>query len=227
MTTTEFALQATTRTEQKKQVKTLRQAGQIPAVLYGNGVTNQSVKVDQLEFLKVYHKAGSSGLVELSIEGHKPIHVLITEVQNDHLGSPQHIDFHQVNMNEAIRTEVPLKLTGEAPAVYNLGGSLIQVLEEIEVEALPANLPQAIEVDVNGLDEFDMHLSVSDLKIPADVTVLTDEHEMVCKIEAPRSDEEMAELDAEIGDEVGEAGAEDGATAEDSSEGSKESSESK
>lgn len=204
MSTTDFALQATARTEQKKQVKALRQSGQIPAVVYGNGFDTQVIKVSQLEFLKVYHKAGSSGLVELSVDEHKPLHVLISEVQNDHLGSPQHIDFHQVNMNEAIRTEVPLKLIGDAPGVYNLGGSLIQTLEEVEVEALPANLPQAIEVDISGLEEFDAHLSVSDLVIPADVTVLTDEHEMVCKIEAPRSDEEMAELDAEIVDEVAE-----------------------
>ncbi len=204
MSTTDFALQATARTEQKKQVKALRAAGQIPAIVYGKGFDSQMVKVNQLEFLKIFHRAGSSALVELSVDEHKPLHVLITEVQNDHLGSPRHIDFHQVNMNETIRTEVPLKLVGDAPGVYNLGGSLIQVLEEIEVEALPANLPQAIEVDITGLEEFDAHLSVSDLVIPANVTVMTDEHEMVCKIEAPRSDEEMAELDAEIVDAVAE-----------------------
>ncbi len=210
MSTTEFTLKATGRTEQKKQVKALRESGQIPGIIYGNDVENQMVKVSQLEFLKVFHKAGSSGLVELSLDEHKPLHVLITETQNDHLGNPIHIDFHQVNMNEVIRTEVPLRLIGDAPGVFNLGGSLIQTLEEVEVEALPANLPQAIEVDISGLEEFDAHLSVSDLVVPADVTVLTDEHEMVCKIEAPRSDEEMAELDAELGDEVGEAAAEEG-----------------
>ncbi len=141
-------------------------------------------------------------MIELMIDASDPVNVLIHEVQTNHLGRPLHVDFYQVKMDEAIRTEVPLKLVGEAPGVFNLGGSLVQALEEVEVEALPANLPSSIEVDVSSLEELESSLSVVDIVVPEKVTILSDEHEMVCKVEAPRSEEEMAELDAEMGEEV-------------------------
>lgn len=195
-------LQVETRTDMGKKAQQLRTSGKIPAVLYGRGDTNQSVAVDALVFAKAFQKAGHSGLVELTVDDAKPVNVLIQDVQTNHLGRPLHIDFYQVKMDEAIRTEVPLKLVGEAPGAFNLGGSLVQVLEEVEVEALPANLPNTIEVDVSGLEELESSLSVADLVAPDKVTILTDDHELVCRVESPRSEEEMAELDAEMGEEV-------------------------
>lgn len=195
-------LQVETRTDTGKKAQQVRTSGKIPAVVYGRGDTNQSVAVDVLVFAKAFQKAGHSGLVELAVDDAKPVNVLIQDVQTDHLGRPLHIDFYQVKMDEAIRTEVPLKLVGEAPGAFNLGGSLVQVLEEVEVEALPANLPNAIEVDVSGLEELESSLSVADLQVPDKVKVLTDEHELVCRVESPRSEEELAELDAEMGEEV-------------------------
>lgn len=195
-------LQVETRTDMGKKAQQLRTSGKIPAVLYGRGDTNQSVAVDALVFAKAFQKAGHSGLVELTVGDAKPVNVLIQDVQTNHLGRPLHIDFYQVKMDEAIRTEVPLKLVGEAPGAFNLGGSLVQVLEEVEVEALPANLPNTIEVDVSGLEELESSLSVADLVAPDKVTILTDGHELVCRVESPRSEEEMAELDAEMGEEV-------------------------
>ncbi len=195
-------LQVETRTDTGKKAQQVRASGKIPAVVYGRGDNNQSVAVDVLVFAKAFQKAGHSGLVELAVDDAKPVNVLIQDVQTDHLGRPLHIDFYQVKMDEAIRTEVPLKLVGEAPGAFNLGGSLVQVLEEVEVEALPANLPNAIEVDVSGLEELESSLSVVDLQVPDKVKVLTDEHELVCRVESPRSEEEMAELDAEMGEEV-------------------------
>lgn len=195
-------LQVETRTDMGKKAQQLRTSGKIPAVLYGRGDTNQSVAVDALVFAKAFQKAGHSGLVELTVDDAKPVNVLIQDVQTNHLGRPLHIDFYQVKMDEAIRTEVPLKLVGEAPGAFNLGGSLVQVLEEVEVEALPANLPNTIEVDVSGLEELESSLSVADLQAPDKVEILTDEHELVCRVESPRSEEELAELDAEMGEEV-------------------------
>ena len=195
-------LDADVRENTGKKLRQERNAGKIPGVLYGRELESKIVSVDNLVFSKVYHKAGHSGLVELTVGDTKPVNVLIQDVQTDYLGRPLHIDFYQVKMDEAIRTEVPLKLVGDAPGAFNLGGSLVQVLEEVEVEALPANLPSHIDIDVAVLEELEASLSVADITVPDKVKILTDEHEMVCKIEPPRSEEEMAELDAEMGEEV-------------------------
>lgn len=195
-------LQAETRAETGKKTRQVRQKGQVPGVVYGRGKSNQNVAVDTLIFNKIYQKVGQSGLIELSVGEAKPVNVLIHDVATNHLGKPLHIDFYQVKMDEIIRTAVPLKLIGEAPGMFNLGGSLVQVLEEVEVEALPVDLPASIEVDVSSLEELESSLSVADLSMPDKVAILTDQHEMVCKIESPRTEEEMAELDAEMGEEV-------------------------
>lgn len=185
-----------------KALASLRSNGHVPGVVYGKGVESRMISVDELALARLYSHAGSSSLIELTLDDQKPVHVLIHDVQKTHLGKLSHVDFLQVKMNESIRTEVPLKMVGDAPGVFNLGGSLVQNLEEVEVEALPANLPSAIEVDVSGLEELDASLSVADLKIPDGVTLLTDAHELVCRVEAPRSEEELAELDAEMGEAV-------------------------
>lgn len=204
-------LKVQARTVSGKKLADLRAQGLVPGIVYGKGAESHLISVEDLPLERMYHKAGSSGLIELAIEGAQPVHVLIQDVQKTHLGKLSHVDFLQVKMDEAIRTEVPLRLIGDAPGVFNLGGSLVQNLEEIEVEALPTDLPSNIEIDVTGLEELEASLSVADLKIPKGVTVLTDEHELVCRVEAPRSEEEMAELDAEMGEAV--------APAEDSADG--------
>ena len=185
-----------------KALSAVRMAGTVPGIVYGKGVEPRMISVDELALARLYSHAGSSSLIGLTLDNEKPVHVLIHDVQKTHLGKLSHVDFLQVKMDEAIRTEVPLKLVGDAPGVFNLGGSLVQNLEEVEVEALPAKLPSAIEVDVTGLDALEASLSVADLTIPEGVTLLTDEHELVCRVEAPRTEEELAELDAEMGEAV-------------------------
>lgn len=198
----QFTLPVAVRTETGKATKRVREEGKVPGIVYGRDVEPQIVSVEDLVLTRIFHKAGHTGLIELAIGDKKPVHVLITDVQTNHLGRIQHVDFHQVKMDEIVRTEVPLRLVGDAPAVFNLGGSLVQTLEEVEVEALPAFLPSHIEVDVSGLEELEVGLSVADIVMPDKVTLLTDVQETVCKIEPPRSEEEMAALDAEMGDEV-------------------------
>lgn len=208
-------LKVETREKIGKKARQERAVGKIPGIVYGREFKPQAVSVEALVFAKAYHKAGHSGLVELAVGESKPVNVLIHDVQTNHLGRPLHIDFYQVKMDEAIRTEVPLKLVGEAPGAFNLGGSLVQVLEEVEVEALPANLPSHIDVDVSVLEELEASLSVANIVVPDKVTVLTDEHEMICRVEPPRSEEEMAELDAEMGEEVAPEADETDGSAED------------
>ncbi len=211
-------LTVTQRSETGKQTKLVRAKGMVPGVIYGREVEPQAISVDALVLARTFHRAGQTGLIELTIDDAKPVHVLISDLQKDYTGAIRHFDLHQVKMDEVVTTEVPIRLIGESSAVFNLGGSLVQVLDGLEVEALPVNLPQNIEVDVSGLTELESHISVADIKLDTKVKVLTDESEMVCRVESPRSEEELAELDAEMGDEVP---AEVAAEAEQTTEGDK------
>jgi large subunit ribosomal protein L25 len=122
-------------------------------------------------------------------------------------------------MNKTIRTEVPLHFTGEAPAVFQEEGSLLKNIEEVEVETLPAKLPAHIEVDISGLDDFSKTIHVSDLNVPEGVEVLVDGEELICKVEPPRSEEEIAALEEEVGDAIPEGAAEESAEGGEEGEG--------
>lgn len=204
-----------------KKVRSLRAEGNVPAVLYGHGTESQSLSVSQRSLAKVFADAGSNKIVSLSIGDSKPNSVMIQDVQVDpRTGAIMHADFYKVKMNEKIKAEIPLHFVGESTAVYKLEGSLIQGLTTVEVESLPANLPESLEVDIAVLDDFDKTIHVSDLTIPANVELLTDTSELIAKVEPPRSDEELEDLDAPVVDEV--AGEEGDAEAKSEGEESKE-----
>ena len=215
-------LAAQTRQARGKQVKAVRAEGNVPAVIYGHGVDAQPLSVSLRGLTKVFADAGSNKMVALSIDDGKPYNVMIQDVQTDsRSGQIIHADFYKVKMNEKIKAEIPLHVIGESTAVYKLEGSLIQGLSTVEVEALPANLPENIEVDISVLDDFDKTIHVSDLTIPGNVELLTDTTELVAKVEPPRSDEELEDLDAPVVDEV--AGEEGDAAEVDSEEKTEDS----
>jgi len=193
-----------------KKLEASRKAGLVPGVVYGNQKDNQPVFVNAHDFSRAFHQAGYSTIVELKVDGDSKENVLIHEVDFNPLTNEiRHIDFYRINMNKAIRTEVPLHFVGEAPAVFQQEGSLFKNIEEVEVETLPANLPPQIEVDISGLDDFTKTIHVSDLKVGEGVEILTDTEQLVCKVEPPRSEEELAALEEEVGDAIPE-GAEEG-----------------
>lgn len=205
-----------------KQVRGLRSEGMVPAVVYGHGIEAETLSVGLRTLTKVYDEAGSNKIVSLSVDDAKPFNVMIHDIQKDaRKGVITHADFYKVKMDEKIKAEVPLTIIGESTAVYKLEGSLIQPLATVEVEALPANLPETIEVDISVLDDFDKAIHVSDLPIPTNVELLTDEHELVAKVDAPRSDEELEELDEAIVEDIpGEDGeVAEGETAESAEDG--------
>lgn len=186
-----------------KKNKILRDKGQMPAVIYGHDFKAESIVLDEKEFEKIFTNAGHNNLVDLKIGDKTPISVLIHQVQLDSINSkPLHADFYKIKMDEEIKTTVPLHFIGESTAVFQDGGSLMTNLEEVEIEALPANLPSTIEVDISVLDSFDKAIHVADLKIPNNVQLLTDHEELVARVEPPRSDEEIAALDEEIVEEI-------------------------
>jgi len=219
-------LAAQTREVTGKKVRNLRAEGNVPAVLYGHGIESQILSVPARVLTKVYAQAGSNKIVSLSVGDAKPASVMIHHVQTDsRTGAITHADFYKVKMNEKIKAEIPLHVTGESVAVYKLEGSLIQSLSTVEVEALPANLPENIEVDISMIEDFDTTIHVKDLKIPGNVELLTDENELVIKVDPPRSDEELEALDEEVGEaapaeegEEGEAAESEEAPAEESAE---------
>jgi large subunit ribosomal protein L25 len=210
-------LTAEPRTERGKKAAKLRAKGLVPAVAYGRKVDSESLSIDARELTKVYHQAGGNKLVDLKIGSDKPRGVLIHDVQLDgRTGALTHADLYLVRMDEVLSAEIPLHFVGESTAVYQLEGILFKNLEMVEVECLPADLPESIEVDISVLDDFEKSIAVSDLVIPQGVKLLIEDVEtLVVRVEAPRTDEEIAELEADVAEELPEGVAdEDAAPAE-------------
>lgn len=170
------------RTVLGKKVKKLRQEGILPGNIYGKDITSEAVQLPEKEFKAVYKEVGETGLVDLTLDG-KAKPVLIHNVQLDPLThSYLHADFYQVNLKEKIKAMVPLILTGEPKAVAEKVGLLLQTLSEVEVEALPQDLPEHIEVNVEALAAIDEQITVDNLKAPKGVAILTDPSQVVAKI---------------------------------------------
>lgn len=183
-----------------KSAEQIRRVGYIPAVLYGHGAKNLSLVVEAKPFGKILPHISSSTLLHLNIKGEKEAHnVLISEIQRHPLtGLPNHIDFHQVKMTEKIKTSVPLVFEGESEAVKTLGGILVKSIDEIEVEALPQNLPEQIVVDIRLLKTFEDKISVGQLSVGNGVEVLTNLEEIIVVVTPPRSEAELEELEKEV-----------------------------
>jgi large subunit ribosomal protein L25 len=167
--------------------KGIRKAGQVPAVLYGRNVENQSLTVRDVEFEKVFRTAGESTIINLVTEDSKTHPVLVQDVQLHVLShQPIHVDFYQVSMTEKLKANVVLEFTGEAPAVKTLGGVLFKQLSEVQVECLPADLPHNITIDISPLKTFEDVVLVKDLNVSDKVKILAPADEVVVKVQPPR-----------------------------------------
>ncbi|MDO8530094.1 MAG: 50S ribosomal protein L25, partial [bacterium] len=197
-----ISLQAKTRNIFGKKTKAIKNQGLIPAVVYGPGVKNASVEIEEKEFVKVFRKAGESSLIELSVEGEKEKRpVLVHEIQRDPLSdSIIHVDFFQASLKEEVEVAIPLVFEGVALAEKDLGGTLNKNMLEIEVKALPQNLPHEIKVNIESLKTFEDHILVKDLQIPANVEVLKKPDEIVASVLPPQKIEE--ELATEIKEDI-------------------------
>lgn len=184
----------------EEKVAALRKQGFIPGVLYGPKTKNQTVKVEDKQFQKAYNEAGESSLVNLkSQQGASP--VLIRDIQKDPVkGTVIHVDFYQPPLDEEIQVYVPLVFEGEAPAVKDLGGTLLKSIQEVEVRALPQDLPHEIVVDVSKLATFDDHILVQDLVHEAKVHILREPDEVVAQ--AVEAEDVEAELEQPVEENV-------------------------
>ncbi len=187
------------REERGKKNKQLRKQGLVPAVLYGQKIKNLSLSVRGHDFDKVYQEAGESTLIKLKIgdaETSKDRLVLIQDIVKDPISDKIiHIDFNQVRMDETRTVEVPLVFINESEAVKTAEGVLVKNIQEIEVEALPQDLPHEIEVDISSLKTFDDIIRISDLKVSDKVKIKDNPEEVVALVTPPRSEEELEALE--------------------------------
>lgn len=185
-------LKAEARTVVGRRVKKLRKQGILPANIFGKKIKSLSVQVDLKGFMSTFAEVGETGLLSLMVGS--DIHpVLVHNVQYDPVSdAPVHVDFLEVNLKEKVEADVPVELVGESPAEKQSVGTVVQHLNEIKVEALPADLPEKFEVDKSTLAEVDQAVYVKDLKVDkSKVKIKTDLEEIVVKVEPPQKVEEV------------------------------------
>jgi len=198
-----------------RKVKNLRLEGLIPANIFGKGVKSLSIQTKLSDFEDVFKEAGETAIIELLLKKEKRA-VLTSNVQYDPISDKViHVDFHQVNLKEKTTADVPINLIGESPAEKQGLGTPVQYINEIEVEALPMDLPEKFEVDISKLEDVDAAILVKDLEYDkSKVEIKVSEDDPVVKVEALRKEEEIAPVVEEVegeGEEVeGEGEAKEG-----------------
>ncbi len=175
-----------------KAVKRLRRQGLTPANIYGHGIPSVAIQVSTQDIMRLLRQAGGHEIVYVVLDGEEPRPCFIKGVQQDPITDELlHVDFYQVSLTEKVRLEVPLHLVGEAPAVKELGATLLQTTEMVTVEGLPTAIPPFIEVDVSGLREPGQVIHVGDLQAPPGVTVVSDPDQVVAQVVLAAEEEEV------------------------------------
>ena len=182
-----------------KDVRKLREKDRLPAVLYGPGLKeNFHLDIDTKEFIKVFQETGRSSFLQLEVEkdgNAKPVVflVLVHDIQKDPLSlSLSHVDFYQPSSTKEIKVRVPLAFEGEAKAVKSLGGTLVKNIQEVQVQALPQNLPHEIVVSLDTLDELGKTILIKDLQLPPGVKIIKNPEEIIVQVmESEKIEEEL------------------------------------
>ena len=194
----------------RSDLKKLRNTGKVPAVVYGYGTKNTSVKVDEVELIEVIREVGRNGVIDLGV-GSKTIKVMVSDYQFDPLKNQiTHIDFLAINMTEERTVDVPVQLVGEAVGAKE-GGVVEQPLFDLQITATPENIPESIEVDITDLQINDSY-SVGDIKVSGDFTIENDPEESVVTVVPPTdepSEEEIEAMEGESATEEPEVAGED------------------
>ncbi len=197
----EVLLQASKRNVVGKQVKTLRREGILPAIVYGRGISTIPISLNARNANQILSAISSSSLVVLVIDEEKHT-TLVREKQRDPVtGIVLHIDFHEVSMTEKLRTNVMLDFQGESLAVKELMGVLVIVLESLEIECLPQDLPDRIVADLSTLEEIGDSIYVRDIILPPNIELISDIDGLVVVISAPAVEEIEEVEEVEITDE--------------------------
>jgi large subunit ribosomal protein L25 len=210
-----------------KKTRFLRRQGVTPTHLFGHGLKSLALQCDTPTLQKTISRAGMTRIIALDIEGDKNPHsVFIREIPKEpRSGALLHVDFYQVKMTEKIKFDVPIVLTGEAPAMKEKGRTVAHSLTELSVECLPDDLPPRIEVDLSVLEDVEQAIFVRDIALSPEVTVLDEPDQMVVKVsevkmeveEVPVAEEVVAE-EAEVAEAAAEEGKEPAEKAEEAKE---------
>lgn len=178
-----------------EKLEAVRKNGLVPAVVYGAGVENTPVSVPAIDFKKVYKEAGETTTISLNVDG-KDLPVLIHEIQLDPIrGNAIHVDFLCVDLKKKITASVPVEFTGVSEAVKTGLGVLVKVLHEVEVEALPADMPHSLVADISKLVTLEDNVFASDITLPKGVDLVTDSGEVVAAVTEVHEEKEEAPVD--------------------------------
>lgn len=191
-------LTAQNRTILGKSVKELRKQNLIPAELYGKGISNLHLTVSKKDLAKILKETGENAVINLTIDNEsRP--VLMHDFQTDPLTDEvMAIDFYQVRMDEKIKVKVPIEFIGVASAVKDKGGILVKSMQEIEVEALPAKIPQSLKADLGLLNDIGESLYVKNLPGSGDFRILIDPETVIASVVAKVTEEQEAALAQQI-----------------------------
>jgi large subunit ribosomal protein L25 len=197
-----------------RKVQRLRNGGILPGNIYGNGIDSLSVQVPLKEFQAVFAKAGETGLIDLTVGGeNRP--VLVHEISYNPVSDlPVHVDFHQVNLKEEVTANVPVELTGESPAEKQGIGTVVQIVNEIAVSALPDQIPQEFVLDISNLTQVDQQITLADLNYDKEhvkIDVENPDEMVLVKVDELTKEEVVVEAPAVEGAE-GEAAPAEGET---------------
>ncbi len=185
MSSDTITLKLTERTELGKAVKALRRSGMVPANIYERGHESVQVSAPLNVLTKVYHDAGKHHPVELTV-GTKKYLAMIKDVDIDPItGWVRHVGFHAINKNETVTAEIPVRIDGEIPA-ERIGLLVLHTLDTVEVEALPAHLPDELTIDGAKLAEIGDKVTVADIVAPQGVTIMTDIDYALAVVEEPK-----------------------------------------
>jgi len=189
----------------KSGCKQVRKAGSIPAIVYKSGKTGVSVQVEKRDLWKALHtEAGENAIINMNITGDEKIlkkTVIVQEIQVDPVSDEVvHVDFHEISLKEKLKVKVPVVAKGEAVGVKEEEGVLTQVIWEIEIECMPAAIPEHIIVHVDNLHVGDA-IHIKDVEFPQDIHVLEDPEKVVVSVHIPKVEEEEPEVSEEEGEE--------------------------
>ena len=203
-------LSALPRTKIGKSVAELRKQGMIPAVIYGPDTENILISLDAKQSIELLARASENPIIELVCEaewkGKAAYRVLVQEIRRDPVSQGvEHIDFYRFSATKKVKVDVPIEITGTAPAVADLGGVFLQNLDKLEVECLPDAIPREFVVDISGLKEFNDTIYVKDLTLPKEVVCHIDPQTPIVSITEPEKEEVAPETPAVPGEILTEA----------------------
>jgi len=179
-----------------KNVARLRREGMLPANIYGRGIESVAVELPSRQARDMLIAHGTDTLIQLEVEGESKARPVVVRSYQRHPTTREvlHLDFFQVDLNRPIQATIPVQIVGEAPAVHTYQGILLMGADSVQVEALPADLPEALEVSIEGLEELDTQVTVADLVAPSGVRILSDPDTTLARVTRPRIAAEVEEI---------------------------------